>query len=393
LAKVAVNPKARFFVVPIFVVGTYDDHGSPNAAVVAWGGTTSFAPPRLAVYLRRTSASCRNILGRGAFTVSIPTVDFAPHVDVMGTRSGGDVDKFALTGLTAAPAKSVDAPYVAEFPIVAECRVVETRDTGRHVGFDAEVVGLFADEECVAPNGFPDFQRVRPLVFAPEDGLYHGLSRPVGTAFAMGDEALGSVRSPGGEMPSQPHVVPSGRLFRPSRAGKLNDEERLSILSEETLVRLLDLRGPESVVDLGSGTGFYTNRLAARTAGVVYAVEVQMEMLERHVTRGVPPNVRLVLADLRQLPLPEASVDRALSVYAYHEAPGAIGLERVARALKPGGRLVIVDWRRSHTAVEHGPPLEIRATWQEVVEALAPHFSAVEGQDLDKYLFVATGVK
>ncbi|NLE73879.1 MAG: hypothetical protein GX604_04515 [Actinobacteria bacterium] len=113
------------------------------------------------------------------------------------------------------------------------------------------------------------------------------------------------------------------------RAEKLNDEERPPILSEDTLVGLL---GSESIVDLGSGTGFYT-------------------------------------------------------------APGSKGLERVARALKPGGRLVIVDWKHSHTALEHGPPLELRSTWREVVEVLAPHFSTTEGHDLDRYFFVAIGVK
>lgn len=377
MAKVAVNPKARFYAVPIFVVGTYDAHGTPNAAVVAWGGTTSFSPPRLAIYLRRTSATAENIRARGAFTVCIPTVDFAPQVDLLGTCSGREVDKFGLTGLTPERAQTVDAPGVAEFPVVAECRLVATTETGRHLRFEADVVTIRADDSCLGENGLPDFGRVRPLLFAPEDNRYHGLSRPVAQAFSVGREFR--------EAP--------GRLFRPSRAKKLDDEERLAILSIETLAALLAMTGVESLVDLGSGTGFYTNRLAQLTKGIVYAVEMQPEMLERHVERGVPANVRLVLADLRRLPLPEASVDRALSIYAYHEAPGGIGLERVARALKPGGRLVIVDWKRSHEALEHGPPLEIRATWQEVAEAMTPYFSQVEGRDLDRFLFVATGVK
>ncbi len=417
MARVAVNPKARFYVVPVFVVGTYDNDGSPNAAVVAWGGTTSFVPPRLAVYLRRASASAQNILARGCFTVSVPTVDYAPHVDVLGTRSGRDVDKFALTGLIPERAESVDAPGVAQFPVVAECRLVRSAETGKHLCFEADVVALRADEGCLGANGLPDFARVRPLIFAPEDGLYHGLGRPMGRAFAIGDEWLtepadiegfgtggpvdvGAAAEVGTPVPgSTGHTHEdraardTSRLFRPSRAKKLNDEERLAILSVETLVALLDLSGVESLVDLGSGTGFYTNRLPERTTVTVYAVDVQPEMLERHVDRGIPANVRLVLADFRLLPLPEASVDRALSVYAYHEAPEAMGLERVARALKPGGRLVIVDWRRSYQAVEHGPPLDIRATWEEVADVLAPHFSYVEGQNLDRFLFVATGVK
>ncbi len=82
----------------------------------------------------------------------------------------------------------------------------------------------------------------------------------------------------------------------------------------DTLASLLELSGVESLVDLGSGTGFYTNRLAERTTGLVYAVEVQPQMLKPALGGGVPPNVRLVQADFRLLSLPEASVDRALSV-------------------------------------------------------------------------------
>lgn len=111
------------------------------------------------------------------------------------------------------------------------------------------------------------------------------------------------------------------RLFHPGGAKRLDDAERLTFLSEETLVSLLALSGSEDIVDVGSGTGFYTNRLAAHTTGTVWAVEVQPEMMERHISRGVPYNVRLVLADARLLPLPQASVDRAVSIYTYHEAP------------------------------------------------------------------------
>ncbi len=202
-----------------------------------------------------------------------------------------------------------------------------------------------------------------------------------------------AVSGAAGCAPGDVAVCAAPHLFRASGAGRLDDEGRLAVLSVDTLASLLELSGVESLVDLGSGTGFYTNRLAERTTGLVYAVEVQPQMLKRHLEGGVPPNVRLVQADFRLLSLPEASVDRALSVYAYHEAPDIVWLQQVAKVLKPGGRFVIVDWRRSHGAVEHGPPMDLRATWEEVVEALTPHFSHVEGRDLDRFLFVAIGVK
>ena len=78
--------------------------------------------------------------------------------------------------------------------------------------------------------------------------------------------------------------------FHPAHAERLSDPRRLEThLSEEDLVRLLDLRGDEDVADLGSGTGFYTDIVARHTSGTVYAVEVSPEMTEAYRKRGVPP--------------------------------------------------------------------------------------------------------
>ena len=65
------------------------------------------------------------------------------------------------------------------------------------------------------------------------------------------------------------------------------DPSRLETqLSEHDLARLLALRGDEDVVDLGSGAGFYTDRIAALTTGTVYALDIQPEMHEFYRSRG-----------------------------------------------------------------------------------------------------------
>ena len=88
----------------------------------------------------------------------------------------------------------------------------------------------------------------------------------------------------------------------PHRLQRLNDPRRLETqVSEHDLARLLALRGDEDVLDLGSGTGFYTDRIAALTTGTVYAVELQPEMNDHYRERGVPANVRLVHGDITAL--------------------------------------------------------------------------------------------
>jgi ubiquinone/menaquinone biosynthesis C-methylase UbiE len=180
--------------------------------------------------------------------------------------------------------------------------------------------------------------------------------------------------------------VSDPKIFAPHKAAMLDDESRLALLPEETVVRLLELHGEEDIVDLGSGTGFWSERLAERTSGTVYAVELQAEMQNLHAARNTHPNVRLVLAHVDELPLPPWSVDRALSIYTFHEAHAATGLELVGRALRPGGRLLVVDWRKSPEAADVGPPLAHRLDPEEIGALLAPWFRVLSADHLNEHL-------
>jgi len=178
------------------------------------------------------------------------------------------------------------------------------------------------------------------------------------------------------------------KLFRPERAAVLEDQGRLQVqLGEDELADLLALRGDEDVADLGSGTGFYTDRVAHLTTGTVYAVELQPEMLAIHREKGPPANVRHVLGDVDDLPLPPASIDVALSIITFHETRGAGTMRRLYDAVRPGGRLLIVDWRRDPADDAEGPPPEFRYAKEEVSELLAPSFVTERAENVGRYLF------
>ena len=70
------------------------------------------------------------LMERGAFTVSVPSEEHVREADYFGIASGRDEDKFAVTGLTPVRSELVDAPYVAEFPLVLECRIARSVELG-----------------------------------------------------------------------------------------------------------------------------------------------------------------------------------------------------------------------------------------------------------------------
>jgi SAM-dependent methyltransferase len=179
----------------------------------------------------------------------------------------------------------------------------------------------------------------------------------------------------------------------PHRAELLSDPRRLETqVSDQDLARLLALRGDEDILDLGSGTGFYTDRMAALTSGLVYALDIQPEMHEFYRKRGVPENVRLLLGDITRLDLPAASVDVACSIATWHETGGIVDLPGLVRVLRPSGRLVIVDWRRDAESFEGGPPADIRFTKEQVAASVAPHFVPVRSTNLGRFMFAIVAV-
>ena len=115
------------------------------------------------------------------------------------------------------------------------------------------------------------------------------------------------------------------------------------------------------VADIGAGGGWFTIRLARRVgaSGTVYAEDIQRQMLEatsRRVAREGLTNVRAVLGTSEDPRLPPGALDAALIVDTYHEFdnPEAL-LRNIARALKPQGRVGIVDFKKDGLGPGPGP--------------------------------------
>ncbi|HLW54129.1 MAG TPA: class I SAM-dependent methyltransferase [Candidatus Angelobacter sp.] len=137
-------------------------------------------------------------------------------------------------------------------------------------------------------------------------------------------------------------------LNRPQR----EDEEKPALV-----IAALNLKGGETVADIGAGSGFYTFKIAPKVgpSGKVLAVDIQDEMvaaLRRGAADRNAMNVEVTKGSERDPHLPANSVDLVLMVDVYHELSFPYEMMTAIRnALKPGGRMVFVEYRKEDPAV------------------------------------------
>ena len=168
--------------------------------------------------------------------------------------------------------------------------------------------------------------------------------------------------------------------FDESRADSLEDQSRYQYLSVDELLALLDPRLDDTIADLGSGTGFYTDDVAEYVEHL-YAVDVQEAMHDRYREKGVPENVELVTAEVGDLPFDDDALDGAVSTMTYHEFASQAATDELARVIGPGGTLAIADWTAIGEGIR-GPPIEERYSTQTAIEHLeAAEFEVVRAED------------
>jgi len=159
-----------------------------------------------------------------------------------------------------------------------------------------------------------------------------------------------------------PGVHPiSGRRFAPvmgyQGADWLERSERDEEEAPDVALNVLKIPKGASVADIGAGSGFITERLSARVGptGRVFANDLQPQMLQilgRRLAQRNITNVTLVQGTIDDPKLDPASVDLEIMVDVYHELsqPQAM-LRRLRAALKPGGRLVLLEYRKEDPTI------------------------------------------
>ena len=178
-----IGAKTALYPMPVLIVGTYDENGTPNAMNAAWGGISEEF--EISICISDDHKTTANVLARGAFTVSVADVENLVAADYVGIVSGNDVpDKIARAGWHAEKSERVDAPIFAELPFALECRMKSyDAATCRLIG---EIVDLSVDDRILAADGKIDLQKFHPITYDSFRHDYVALGAAVGKAFSAG---------------------------------------------------------------------------------------------------------------------------------------------------------------------------------------------------------------
>ena len=177
------GPKPMCYPMPVYIIATYNEDGTPNAMNAAWGGISENTEISICVDSGHKTAA--NILARKAFTVSMATAQHVAACDYVGIVSGNkEPDKFAKAGVHATASSFVDAPLIDELPMALECRMISyDPDSCRLVG---EIINVCADESILGENGKVDAAKLQPITYDPMNHHYLVLGEKAGQAFHDG---------------------------------------------------------------------------------------------------------------------------------------------------------------------------------------------------------------
>ena len=177
------GPKTMCYTMPVFIIGTYNEDGTPNAMNAAWGGISE--EMEISICVDNSHKTAENLLARKAFTVSMATAQYVAACDYVGIVSGNkEPDKFAKAGFHATGSRFVDAPLIDELLMALECEMISyDPETCRLVG---RILNVSVDESVLGENGKVDVAKLRPITYDSMNHHYLVLGEKVGQAFHDG---------------------------------------------------------------------------------------------------------------------------------------------------------------------------------------------------------------
>ncbi len=168
----------------VFIIGTYDENGVPNAMNAAWGIQSDYDTVTFFLASHKTTD---NVKKTKAFTVAFATEDTVEISDYFGIASGRKVDKIKAAGVHVHKGEYVNAPIIEEYPVTVECEMVSYSDeTGILTG---RIIAEHADDSVIT-DGKIDLGKLKPIMFDSSIRAYRKIGPVVAKAWDAGKKFM-----------------------------------------------------------------------------------------------------------------------------------------------------------------------------------------------------------
>ncbi len=185
----AFGVKPYLFPMPTYMIGTYNEDGTVDVMMMAWGGIC--AEDMVALNLEADHKTVANLRARKAFTLAVPGTDTLRESDFFGIASSNKMaDKFARSGLHAVKSTRVDAPIITEYPLTLECEVVEMQDQPYGLRVLGKIVNVLADEKVLDDAGKIDAGKLLAFAFDQMQNGYYAIGEKAGKAWHSGADFM-----------------------------------------------------------------------------------------------------------------------------------------------------------------------------------------------------------
>lgn len=145
------KPNSGFYPNPVVLVSV--KHESKESIItLAWVGTCCSDPPMVSIGVRPNRYSYEILRESKEFVINFPTASMLEQVELCGTKSGKDIDKWKECKFTKVESKEVKVPSIAECPVNMECKIEQILNLGTHDHFIARVVALHVEETWKAKD-------------------------------------------------------------------------------------------------------------------------------------------------------------------------------------------------------------------------------------------------
>lgn len=177
--------KPYLFPMPTYMIGTYNEDGTADVMMMAWGGIC--AEDMVALNLEVDHKTVANLKARGAFTLAVPGTDTLEASDFFGIASANKMaDKFERSGLHAVKSERVDAPIIEEYPLTLECTVEKMEDEPYGLRVLGKIVNVLADETVLDEKEKIDAGKLNAFLFDQMRNGYYAVGEKIGQAWHSG---------------------------------------------------------------------------------------------------------------------------------------------------------------------------------------------------------------